>query len=58
MLDVFSSETPGSGEPGYFEKTSFVRASWYVRKINGCHRIKVAGLGDPRLHWDCGLSPR
>jgi hypothetical protein len=26
MLDVFSTETPGSGEPGYFEKTSFVRA--------------------------------
>jgi hypothetical protein len=29
MLDVFSSETPGSGEPGYFEKTTFVMASEY-----------------------------
>ena len=26
ILNVISNETPGSGEPGYFEKTRFVRA--------------------------------
>jgi hypothetical protein len=33
MLDLFSSETPGSGEPGYFEKTSFVQGSNPSRKV-------------------------
>jgi hypothetical protein len=39
MLDVFSNETLGSGEPGYFEKTGFVRASYMPVPRSGSEQI-------------------